>query len=188
MSDRLALVNAIEDAGIERGKAENIATAIARFVEGNAATRADVQAADTALEAAIGRAKLGQDGEDFIAAELLRAGIPTERMPPNWPGYDLVTVSTRQRISVKTRTPGRGNLIKYGMRDEFDWLAFVVVQPDGSRSYYITPRDVCDQCSLIYPKVARTNPDVPHWREIGFSTALRVMVPFLGNTGLHREH
>jgi hypothetical protein len=64
-----------------------------------------------------------------------------------------------------------------------DWLAFVVVQPDGSRSYYITPRDVCDQCSLIFPKVARTNPDGPHWREISFGTALRVMAPFLGNAG-----
>jgi hypothetical protein len=69
------------------------------------------------------------------------------------------------------------------LRAEFDWLAFVVVQPDGSRSYYITPRDVCDQCSLIFPKVARTNPDGPHWREISFGTALRVMAPFLGNAG-----
>jgi hypothetical protein len=50
-------------------------------------------------------------------------------------------------------------------------------------SYYVTPRDVCDQCSLIFPKVARTNPDGPHWREISFGTALRVMAPFLGNAG-----
>jgi hypothetical protein len=53
MSDRLALANAIEDAGIERGKAESIATAIARFVEGNAATRADVQASEAAVKADI---------------------------------------------------------------------------------------------------------------------------------------
>ena len=42
MSDRLALSNAIEAAGIERAKAEDIASAIARFVDGNAATKADV--------------------------------------------------------------------------------------------------------------------------------------------------
>jgi hypothetical protein len=44
VSDRLALANAIEDAGIERAKAEGMASAIARFVDGNAATRADVTA------------------------------------------------------------------------------------------------------------------------------------------------
>jgi hypothetical protein len=44
MSDRLALANAIEAAGIERANAENIATAIAHFLEGNAATKADTAA------------------------------------------------------------------------------------------------------------------------------------------------
>ena len=43
MSDRLALANAIEAAGIERTKAEGIATAIATFVDGNAATKADLR-------------------------------------------------------------------------------------------------------------------------------------------------
>ena len=42
MSDRLALSLAIEDAGIARDKAEAIATAITRFVEGNVATKADL--------------------------------------------------------------------------------------------------------------------------------------------------
>ena len=42
MSDRLALAHVIEDAGIERDKAENLASAIARFVEGSTATKADV--------------------------------------------------------------------------------------------------------------------------------------------------
>ena len=42
MSDRLALAHVIEDAGIPREKAEAVATAIARFIEGSAATKADV--------------------------------------------------------------------------------------------------------------------------------------------------
>jgi hypothetical protein len=46
MSDRLALAHVIEDAGIPRDKAENVATAIARFIEGSAATKADVQASE----------------------------------------------------------------------------------------------------------------------------------------------
>jgi hypothetical protein len=53
MSDRLALAHVIEDAGIPRDKAENVATAIARFIEGRAATKADVQASETALRADI---------------------------------------------------------------------------------------------------------------------------------------
>jgi hypothetical protein len=50
MNDRLALAHVIEDAGIPRDKAENVATAIARFVEGSAATKADVDRAEAALK------------------------------------------------------------------------------------------------------------------------------------------
>ena len=50
MSDRLALAHVIEDAGIPRDKAENVATAIARFVAGSAATKADVDRAEAALK------------------------------------------------------------------------------------------------------------------------------------------
>jgi hypothetical protein len=53
MSDRLALANAIEAAGIPRGQAESVATAIARFVEGNAATSADVAAVRADLRDAV---------------------------------------------------------------------------------------------------------------------------------------
>jgi hypothetical protein len=51
MSDRLALAHAIEDAGIPREKAESVATAIARFIEGSAATKADVDRVEAALKA-----------------------------------------------------------------------------------------------------------------------------------------
>jgi hypothetical protein len=42
MSDRLALSNAIEDAGIERAKAERIASTIVDLIHDNVATKADV--------------------------------------------------------------------------------------------------------------------------------------------------
>jgi hypothetical protein len=42
MSDRLALANAIEDAGIERGKAERVASVIFDAIHDNVATKADV--------------------------------------------------------------------------------------------------------------------------------------------------
>jgi hypothetical protein len=51
MSDRLALANAIEDAGIERAKAERVASVIFDAIRENVATKADVAAvrADLAL-------------------------------------------------------------------------------------------------------------------------------------------
>jgi hypothetical protein len=42
MSDRLALANAIEDAGIERAKAVRVASVIFDAIRGNVATKADV--------------------------------------------------------------------------------------------------------------------------------------------------
>ena len=51
MSDRLALANAIEDAGVERAKAERIATVIFDAIHGSVATKADVLASEARLMA-----------------------------------------------------------------------------------------------------------------------------------------
>jgi hypothetical protein len=57
MSARLALAHAIEDAGIPREKAENVASVIACFLEGSAATKRDVERAEAALKANVERAE-----------------------------------------------------------------------------------------------------------------------------------
>ena len=44
MSDRLALANAIEDAGIQRAKAERLASVIIDAIRDNVATKADLAA------------------------------------------------------------------------------------------------------------------------------------------------
>ena len=44
MSDRLTLAHAIEDAGIERAKAERVASAIVDLIHDEVATKADVAA------------------------------------------------------------------------------------------------------------------------------------------------
>jgi multidrug resistance efflux pump len=77
LSDRLALAHAIEEAGIERAKAEGMATAIVRFVEGSVATKADVEAvkADVAaVKADVARV------ETSLKADItaLRAEMKTE--------------------------------------------------------------------------------------------------------------
>jgi len=43
MSDRLALANAIEDAGIPRAKAERVASVIFDAIHDNVATKADLE-------------------------------------------------------------------------------------------------------------------------------------------------
>jgi hypothetical protein len=49
LSDRLALANAIEEAGIERSKAERVASVIFDAIHDNVATKADVQASEAVL-------------------------------------------------------------------------------------------------------------------------------------------
>lgn len=49
MSDRLALANAIEDAGIDRAKAERVASVIIDAIRDQVATKADVAAAAAGL-------------------------------------------------------------------------------------------------------------------------------------------
>jgi len=53
MSDRLTLANAIEDAGIERSKAERVASAIVDVIHDNVATKADLAATKNDLQVEI---------------------------------------------------------------------------------------------------------------------------------------
>ena len=78
MSDRLALANAIEDAGIERGKAERVASVIFDALHDNVATKADVQASDAAL-----RSELKSDiaaARSAIVSEVARLDTRIERL------------------------------------------------------------------------------------------------------------
>ena len=50
MSDRLALANAIEDAGIPRDKAQRVASVIFDAIHDNVATKADVQGVEARLD------------------------------------------------------------------------------------------------------------------------------------------
>ena len=57
MSDRLALANAIEDAGIERAKAERVASVIFDAIHDNVATKAE-QASEATIRGEL-RGELG---------------------------------------------------------------------------------------------------------------------------------
>jgi hypothetical protein len=88
VSDRLALAHAIEDAGIPREKAEGMATAIARFVEGNVATKADVQASEARLRAEINATEAAL--HTLVASEAARLDAGTSGVRA-----DLVLVEHR---------------------------------------------------------------------------------------------
>ena len=89
MSDRLALANAIEDAGIQRSKAERVASVIFDAIHDNVATKADVQASEAVLRhelaAQIGglRAELKSDitgVRAVLASEIGRLDTRIERL------------------------------------------------------------------------------------------------------------
>jgi len=61
MSDWLALASALEDAGIDRAKAQRVASVIAGLVHDSVATKADVQALSDELKAAFVAAALTAD-------------------------------------------------------------------------------------------------------------------------------
>jgi hypothetical protein len=74
MSDRLALANAIEDAGIERAKAERMASVIFDAIHDNVATKADVQSSEAALKADM------QAIRGLVASEVARLDTRIERL------------------------------------------------------------------------------------------------------------
>jgi hypothetical protein len=73
MSDRLSLAHAIEDAGIERSKAENVASVIVRVIEGNVATKADLDATKAELKADT-QANTAESVREVESRLLLRLG------------------------------------------------------------------------------------------------------------------
>ena len=79
MSDRLALANAIQDAGIERDKAERLATVIFNAIHDNVATKADVQASEASV-----RSQLQSPSRRRCVARLRRSAPRLSRRSPGW--------------------------------------------------------------------------------------------------------
>jgi hypothetical protein len=112
---------------------------------------------------------MGDACEMLVAAEMTLAGVPAMKMPDNWPGYDVIAQlrggGAPQRISVKSRTFKRGGdtFVDYWAKDQFDWLAIVLLpgadQPQ--RRIFIVPKNVADARGLR-PK--SKSPDDIYWR------------------------
>jgi hypothetical protein len=96
--------------------------------------------------------QMGDACEMLVAAELTLAGIPAMKVPDNWPCYDVIAQpadgGTPQRVSVKSRTFKRGSdtFVYYDVKDEFDWLAIVLL-PGADltrRRIFVVPRHIAD--------------------------------------------
>ncbi len=116
--------------------------------------------------------QMGDACEMVVAGELTLAGIPAMKMPDNWPCYDVIAQpkdgGIPQRISVKSRTFKRGGdtFVSYEVKDEFDWLAIVLLPGANqvNRRIFIVPRAVADQ------RASRDRPtskdaDSRYWRQ-----------------------
>ena len=81
VSDRLALANAIEDAGIERAKAERVASVIVDLVHDSVATQADVQALGSELKADVAATRAELKAEiAAVRTELVRLDGKVEQI------------------------------------------------------------------------------------------------------------
>lgn len=105
----------------------------------------------------------------LVAAELTLAGIPALKVPDNWPGYDVIAQPVGKeslRISVKSRTFKRGAAyIGFQTKDVFDWLALVILSPEGEkqRRIFIIPRKLADAKARHDSETAKTAGE-RYWR------------------------
>jgi hypothetical protein len=101
--------------------------------------------------------QMGDACEMLVAAELTLAGVPALRVPDLWPGYDVIAHPPDrgpQRISVKSRTPGRNHGALGFDPATCDWLAIVLFEKE-SRRIFVLPKDIAEAHSSRPPKAKK---------------------------------
>lgn len=128
--------------------------------------------------------QMGDACEMLVASEMTLAGIPAMKMPDNWPCYDIIAQpkdgGAPQRISVKSRTFKRGGdtFVSYEAKDEFDWLAIVLLPGDdqSERKIFIVTRSIADARAKHDGPAAKS--DERYWRQ---DKIAEVLSEFEGN-------
>jgi hypothetical protein len=112
---------------------------------------------------------MGDSCEMLVAAEMTLAGVPAMKMPDNWPCYDVIAQpkdgGPAQRISVKSRTfkRGGGTFVDWDARDQFDWLAIVLLPgaDESARRFFIVPKAIADARAQ---RPRAKDPDDKYWQ------------------------
>jgi hypothetical protein len=126
---------------------------------------------------------MGDACEMLVAAELTLAGVPALRVPDLWPDYDVIAQPPDdgpQRISVKSRTPGRNHRAVGFDPDTWDWLAVVLFEK-GTRRIFVLPKDIAEAHSTMPPKARKRRSCA-----LRFSRLRRELSRYEDNCGLHR--
>jgi hypothetical protein len=131
--------------------------------------------------------QMGDACEMLVAAELTLRGIPTLKVPDNWPHYDLIAQppgGDPLRISVKSRNFRKGaHYLRYDQSDKFDWLGIVIIGPDSKaqRRIYLVPNSIADERTRAYERGA-AHP----FREQNVDRIDRIFPEFESNFGLNK--
>lgn len=106
--------------------------------------------------------QLGDACEMLVAANLTLAGVPAMLAPKNWPGYDIIAQPAKGkplRISVKACNLKRisSAYVAYDYTYDFEWLAVVLILPEGGRRFFLVPRDAADNSASTDGQNAKTS-------------------------------
>lgn len=104
--------------------------------------------------------QMGDACEMLVAAELTLAGVPAVWLPDLWPHYDVIAElpgREPQKVSVKSRTPGKHHSRVGFDPDTCDWLAIVLFDKDG-RHVFVLPKDVAEAHSSKPPRAKKRAP------------------------------
>ena len=118
--------------------------------------------------------QMGDACEMLVAAELTLAGMPALKVPDCWPDYDVVVQPQSSgdrpplRVSVKSRTFKRGSttFVSYDVRDNFDWLAIVLLPGAGEsrRRIFVVPKAFADATARKDSPTSKTANE-RYWRQ-----------------------
>jgi len=91
---------------------------------------------------------LGDAGEYFVLSQFSFTGLPSAKMPDNWPEYDLVVDVNGElkKVSVKTRSKTNGSFetehCKFSKKDKFDFLVCIFIKSRKEVRSWIIPEAV----------------------------------------------
>ena len=111
---------------------------------------------------------LGDAGEYYALSQFSFSGLPSTKMPDNWPEYDLIVDvnGAPKKISVKTRSNNKGKFTtehcKFSADDNFDFIACIFIVSREEIRCWIIPEGIANKHG------DRNNKNNPSYRHISY--------------------